>query len=377
MEITIVGWYGTETIGDRTILAGLFNVLSEVFPQFTVHLGSLYPFFTEKTILEDEAFYKKASSNKLISISVFNSRSPQQLSTNIKHSNLVMVGGGPLMDLKEMNMLEYAFVKAKKNKIKTCLMGCGWGPLKDERIIAKAIHLVEMADVVIFRDSISKEECLKACDKYSEKIHSSIDPAFFACHFYLQHQVEYRKKTHIAINFRDIALEGTHYSATAPPESLFAEIAKSIASNTNLMVYLVPMHYFAIGGDDREILDRIEKTLNLPNLKTIHTPLSLQETMDIYYHAFMCLGMRFHSIVLQTMLNGNNYIVDYTNPQNGKIIGMMNQLRLHPFYDSRYYSIHTAGRFLLPRLNDTSHYQYDANMIEKEKSIYHNLLRQQ
>lgn len=28
MKITIIGWYGTETIGDRAILAGLFSFLT-------------------------------------------------------------------------------------------------------------------------------------------------------------------------------------------------------------------------------------------------------------------------------------------------------------------------------------------------------------
>lgn len=374
MEITIIGWYGTETIGDRAILAGLFNVMSDVYSSFRVRIGSLYPFFTEKTIEEDYPFYEAQSSNKLLSISVFDSRNPQQLCANIKHCDLVVVGGGPLMDLWEMNMLEYAFVKAKEYLKKSFLMGCGWGPLKDKKIIAKAIHLVEIADGIIFRDITSKVNYLKVCAQYKEKIESSIDPAFFACDYYLQHQEKPRLENHIAINFRDISIEGDHYSKTAPPESLFIQITENIVSNTNQIVNLVPMHYFAIGGDDRVLLNKIEKTINLPNLKAIHNPLTLQETMDTYYHASICVGMRFHSIVMQTMLNGNNYIIDYTDLQNGKIIGMMNQLKLHSFYENRYFSLYANGRLLQINPDDKKRYHYDREMIQLEKKVYHKLL---
>ena len=59
MKITIIGWYGTETIGDRAILAGLFSVFAKVYEDFEIKLGSLYPFFSERTINEDYSFYKE------------------------------------------------------------------------------------------------------------------------------------------------------------------------------------------------------------------------------------------------------------------------------------------------------------------------------
>ena len=102
MEITIIGWYGTETIGDRAILAGIIRVMSEVFPSYSIRLGSLYPFYTERTLHEDQGFYNEVSLNKLLSIAIFDSKDPVQLRNNIKHSDLLVVGGGPLMDLKEI-----------------------------------------------------------------------------------------------------------------------------------------------------------------------------------------------------------------------------------------------------------------------------------
>lgn len=373
MEVTIVGWYGTETIGDRAILAGLIHVMSDVFPLFNVRLGSLYPFFTERTLAEDIDYYRGISSHRLQRMTIFDSRCPQQLKSAIKQSDLLMVGGGPLMDLAEMSMLEIAFVYAKKHHVKSLLMGCGWGPLKDERIIQKAVRLIDISDYTVFRDSTSLVQCRQHSD--APNVSSSIDPAFFACHHYRCHIKETTQRTHIAINFRDVALEGTHYAEKAIPETVFVDVVKGITAQTDKIVYLVPMHYFAIGGDDRVILQKIEREINTTQVQTIHNPLGLRETMDMYYHAHMCIGMRFHSVVLQTMLNGNNYIVDYTDPQTGKIVGMIKQLHLEKAYEHRYYSLHSDNPIFKINVNDIEPYKYDNQTIESYKQIYLDVLK--
>jgi polysaccharide pyruvyl transferase WcaK-like protein len=375
MEVTIIGWYGTETIGDRAILAGLIHAMSEVFPNFRVRIGSLYPFFTERTLSEDMDFYKHISLNRLQSVSVFDSRNPYELKKNIRQTHVLMVGGGPLMDLAEMSMLEYAFVQAKKNHVKTLLMGCGWGPLKDENTIQRAIRLVEMSDYTIFRDQISLEQYQRYGQ--AKNVSASIDPAFFACHYYVGHVEQPRRESHIAINFRDVALEGTHYAEKRISDTLFSDMVKEVASQTNLPIYLVPMHYFSIGGDDRMILQKIQHDVNLPQVQTIHSPLSLFETMEMYYHAKVCIGMRFHAIVLQTMLNGNNYIVDYTDVNTGKISGMMKQMQLTEYYRQRYFSLYdNKKQHLTIDLNHPESFQYDARVIEQNKEIYLQVLRQ-
>ncbi len=45
VKIAIIGWYGTETIGDRAILAGILSILNKAYGAYDVKLGSIYPFF--------------------------------------------------------------------------------------------------------------------------------------------------------------------------------------------------------------------------------------------------------------------------------------------------------------------------------------------
>jgi polysaccharide pyruvyl transferase WcaK-like protein len=378
MEITIIGWYGTETIGDRAILAGIFNVLSEVFSSYSVRLGSLYPFYSERTVFEDYDFFKAVSLEKLQSIVIFDSRNPRELRKNIRASDLVMVGGGPLMDLMEMNMLEYAFFYARKKHIRTALFGCGWGPLKNKNVLEKALRLAMLSDVVVFRDQDSKNQCINHCPQLSSKVIPSIDPAFFACDFFMKQVKVERKECHIAVNFRDVSLEGDHYTNQTVPVNTLSNLVSAIAYQTDLPIHLVPMHNFAIGGDDRDFLTRIEKKVGMPNVQTMQVPLGLFETMEQFFHAKMCVGMRFHSVVLQTMLNGNNYIIDYTDPSTGKIIGMMRQLGIVDVYKNRYYSLYSGLEKMVVEINGNYRYNYKERQINDFFDIYvksiHNLI---
>ena len=61
MVVSIVGWYGTETCGDRAILDGILSVLGEIEENAIVQLGSLFPFYSKRTLLEEENVLKKTA----------------------------------------------------------------------------------------------------------------------------------------------------------------------------------------------------------------------------------------------------------------------------------------------------------------------------
>ena len=76
---------------------------------------------------------------------------------------------------------------------------------------------------------------------------------------------------------------------------------------------------------------------NKENCIVQNEPLSLSETMLSFYRAELNIGMRFHSVVLQTILNGNNIILDYTEPNKGKIYGFLKDIDEINFYKDRYW----------------------------------------
>lgn len=374
MEITIIGWYGTETIGDRAILAGIFRILSESIGDFSIRLGSLFPFYTQRTVIEDDRFYKKASKNEKFKIKIFDSRNPYELRKSIKHTDVLMIGGGPLMDLQEMTMLDYAFYLASQYKKKTVLMGCGWGPLKNNNCINIARRLIDKASIVIFRDDTSKKQAIEnGCNK--SKIHSLVDPAFVACYAFKENAGE-ANCNHISVNFRDVSLEGDHYYNGSNTSDVFVAIIKNVLEQSSMPIHFVPMHTFFIGGDDRVFLLDLANRIDSDRIKVIQTPLSVEETMSDFYNAAYCVGMRFHSIVLQTALNGNNFIVDYTSPDNGKIIGMMKKLDIESIYKNRYFSLYSEEKMPKINLSQIHTYNLPSSIINESINVYCELVKQ-
>jgi len=374
MTITIIGWYGTETIGDRAILAGLFSFFHQSFGNFQINLGSLFPFFSDRTILEDSPFYKEILGVSL-QIKIFNSKEHQILKENIHSSDLIVMGGGPLMDLEELFMVEYAFKLAKSLNKRTALLGCGVGPLFGKQYKKSVLKICSYSDIIILRDRISKNNLAKIYQTFNKSfpekhIHTSYDPAvecalnFTAIHPQEQHD-------YIALNLRQFPIKyGNENRASSINDSLKLFV-KTVASHyISKEIRLIPMHYFHIGGDDRTFLNKIALDLKMGNIHVQQKNLTLYETMQQFQSASLNIGMRFHAVVLQSIINGNNIILDYTEPKKGKIFGFLHDIDTDNFYHDRYISLqeHNPDAFLLP--NNNQKFKYDIPLVKERLYQY-------
>lgn len=339
MKIAIIGWYGTETIGDRAILASLLKLITKTNQDPQIYLGSIYPFFTDRTIFEDRSFIENYCT-KSFEIKVFDSRNHFALQKIIKEVDSIIVGGGPLMDLSWMYMIEYAFMKAKKLRKQTALLGCGIGPLYKKEYIKSLKNILKYSDLMIFRDDFSLCAAAKLCTVKTNVMYSIIDPAVFVALFYKNSHKKDISSSYIACNFRKYPEEykSVNTNNLYHLEEMFSKILKDIANREDL-IKLIPMHCFGIGNDDREYLNRLSLLCGLDNIIVENNPLSLEDTLNIFMNARYCIGMRFHSILLQTILNGNNYIIDYTSKSTGKIFGFIQAVNGETFFEKRYINL--------------------------------------
>lgn len=374
MKITVIGWYGTETIGDRAILAGLFSFFNKSYKDFEVKLGSLYPFFSQRTINEDYSFYKEII-NKDLNIEIFNSKNSKELNEAIKSSDLVAMGGGPLMDLDELFMVEYAFKKAKKLGKKTALLGCGVGPLFHKKYRKSVLEISKNSDITILRDKRSKEnleEIYKEFNQYfkNELVNTSFDPAV-ECTLQYNTQNQKIEEDYISINLREFPLEYNKNNDSKNINESLKEFIKDLALKySNKKIILIPMHYFYIGGDDRIFLNKIAFELNLENIEVQNANLTLKETIKIYQNAYFNVGMRFHSVVLQTISSAKNYVLDYTEPKKGKIFGFLQDIDKDEFYKNRYISLQEDEISSSILTNEDLKFELNIENIEKYLNIY-------
>lgn len=339
MRITVIGWFGTETIGDRAIVAGILNVLSNFDENIFLNWGSIFVPLTERSWKEDASFYKKATGGKLMGCEVFYSCNCAELEKYIRQSDLLLIGGGPLIEAQLMYMLKYSFMYARKHNVKTIVFGCGWGPLNNPKYIKVAKEIIGLSDLAIFRDEISVKEYQKCINgDGGNETQGLIDPAFFAAQFYRECSSVPSTGDYIAVNLRESFVTQNRTNNNFTYQDCIDVINGFLNTYPSLPIRLIPMHTFHIGGDDRIISNKLAQIINDKRVCVQNEPLSLEETMATYFNAYACCGMRFHAVLLQSVLNGKNYIMDYTEAQKGKIIGLLRQLDLTKEFNGRYVS---------------------------------------
>lgn len=347
MKITIIGWYGTETIGDRAILAGIFSALHAAYGSFEVQLGSLYPFFSERTLSEDAALYAEMCGGAAVSVRLFNSRESKSLDAALAWCDVLLMGGGPLMHIHTLFMVEYAFKKARKNGKKTAVLGCGIGPLEKKMHRQAVYQIFKHSDEVVLRDALSADFFRTFADTSSlPPLQVAIDPAV-ACllayrHRHTAHTPAATPPSFAAISLRAFPNEYARVQAAAVQQRLEQLLQQMSIYFPDYILRLVPMHYFHIGNDDRDFLNELRFRLQLPQVQVQNEILSLEQTMQTFMQANLNVGMRFHAVVFQTLLKGNNYIVDYTDPQKGKISGFLQEIGAGAFYQSRYINLQST-----------------------------------
>jgi len=388
MKVCIVGWYGTETIGDRGILAGIFSFFHQTFnSNFSISIGSLCPYFSERTILEDSPFYKKILSYD-IPISLFDSRVVRELEEAVAKCDLLVVGGGPIMHINALFMIEYAFKLAKKKGKKTMLLGCGIGPLSKKKHQKSTILVAENCDKIILRDNTSANRLRELYQlfnvKFDEsKVHSSFDPSVQCLLDYQDNRKSQDtfREDYVALNMRFFPqLYGNEKSASKIDSALY-EILQIVSERfSEKKIRLIPMGYFHLAHDDRDFLNTLKIKLNKNNVEVQNVPLTLEETMQVFQDAWLNIGMRFHSVVFQTILNGRNFILDYTEPQKGKISGFLNDMDGNSFYKERYFNLQTLSnsqdvQLGLDNIDLSQKFSFDIDSVKKKLEVYATTLK--
>ena len=121
-KILIVGWYGTETLGDKAILYSIISELIKVgIGSHQIVVASIEPYITEFTLKE----FEPASKCSVISLSKAESIA------KAGHFSQVIFGGGPIMSsIGYLCNIASIFKIVNKYGGQTIIWGCGLGLLE-------------------------------------------------------------------------------------------------------------------------------------------------------------------------------------------------------------------------------------------------------
>jgi len=142
-RVVVCGWYGTETLGDKAILAGVIDAIRSPLGEVEFHLASLEQYISEMTVCQ----LPEAHDVRVCSI-----EAARDLA---RGSDLVVFGGGPIMAIDELAEVSAIFEAAAAAGVPTLVAGCGVGPLGGKLHNGLIARLLGLASFRIYRDENS------------------------------------------------------------------------------------------------------------------------------------------------------------------------------------------------------------------------------
>jgi len=311
--VFIVGWYGTETVGDKAILGGIIDgYVNELGSEVDFVIGSIYPYITRRTMRElgVEAKVVSTRGRELIKYSAL--------------ADDVIMGGGPLMDILYLYVPLIAFYVGAKRKNKRIVYGCGLGPLNTQGSTDVVKNILTLATEISLRDSNSVE---LARQWGHRDVKMTGDPAK-AYLLTKKATIKTNKQDNVIACFlRDIPNsfykkmgENGFESYRENFESALASFLKYKLTEVEAdKIVLYNMHNFVIGGDDRDFSRYfIEKYFEGDTTIVYDRRLSTVDSIcEVMLKSKLNICMRFHSVLFADTLETDYVAIDYTD--GGKI----------------------------------------------------------
>jgi len=304
-DITIVGWYGSETVGDVAVLGEILNELRIIFPNHSINLVS----FNSKLTHTSLEWLGESENIKICPLGFLSALS-------IMRSKYVVIGGGPLMESPSMAVWALRCSLIKITGGKQILYACGVGPIRSKSCKSKIKTILKNSNIKILRDK-QFEHYFKNEDVLSENTLISFDPALNYV-VDMNHQAKNDNKTNqsIALFLRRLPnryLDG-HKIDVDKYYTEMADFLNKLVKNKNARFVGLVMQ-----DDDRLVYEEIQKRMkDSLCLSVAPEPHSLEYIIKTLSSAESVVSLRFHGMIFSIGLNKKFIAVDYTAPK-GKI----------------------------------------------------------
>jgi polysaccharide pyruvyl transferase WcaK-like protein/sulfatase maturation enzyme AslB (radical SAM superfamily) len=347
-RILIVGWYGTETLGDKAILYSVIQELKKVgICPSRIYVASIEPYVTQYSLSE----YEPVSDCSVVSLS------DAERMAKAGQFGQVIFGGGPIMSsIGYLIPIASIFRAVKRVGGQAVVWGCGLGPIRQTKkdfVNKIAIRqILRASDHCVFRDLKSLETAKTFVGAgFGEHWAAALDPAF---HWVKSvspsnsqpHSVDGKATGKVGFAIRDLPVAEYFSDFDGDVQELKQEFDSAMASlmdrhSSVSSVYLQCMHRLPCGGDDRLFYYDLlgakagEYGLTFEHKNPIQDVSDLSGLDRLY-------AMRFHSVVFGLALGIPVVPIDYTN--GGKIASLCRALAIRCWTPSEFVEeVRSAG----------------------------------
>jgi polysaccharide pyruvyl transferase WcaK-like protein len=315
-KVLITGWYGTETAGDKAILMELIDVLEERYGNVDLHITSIAPSYSLLTN-EELGITLRVHDLKALPYG------------DLADTDLVVFGGGPVMDSSQLKYIGVLFKWAKKRSVQTLLFGCGVGPLKkpDNRIVAQEILAASSGG--FFRDQASM---IAAMDMgYTGPELCASDPALRYVYRWSQDHTSTKSLPAGLVTMLRAQTREYSSNAGAAQQALSEIMTAFLSKKPSQPITFLAMHSFWLGNDDRTYNRNFahKEVFPSPNY-SLEKPQTLQEILTAIAAASYGIPMRFHGHIFLLAMAKPFIGIDYTG-KGGKVSSLIARYQLNDF----------------------------------------------
>ncbi len=371
-RVLIVGWYGTETLGDKAILYSIIQGLNVAgVNSESITIASIEPYITKYTLNE----YEQVNGCSVVSLS-----EALAMARAGRYSQVIF-GGGPIMSsIGYLCPIAAIFRAVKKAGGQSIIWGCGLGPIRKlYRDLPSKIaisQILNLADVCVFRDQQSLDLAMTFVEPgFNGDWAVALDPAFHwvtsvALSSGQIGESKESKSEVIGFAIRDLPITEYFSDFKGDALALKSEFELTVAALmnrhfTNSSLYLQCMHRLPCGGDDRlfyyDFLGEkaIQYGLTFEHRSPLDDVAKISRLDRLY-------AMRFHSVVFGVALGVPVIPVDYTN--GGKITSLCQLFQIRCWNPSEFVAETRNGSELIdPQLPDQ---RLVSELISKSQATY-------
>lgn len=306
-RVTIVGWWGSETVGDVAILGQLLDEIAAVAPGVAVRVVSFDAALTREWVAS-----LGRSPTAVVATGL-------RSAWSVVACRALIVGGGPLMESPSMLPWVWRARLARLAGASVMLYANGIGPVRTPATAAAIAALLRIATQRCLRDDVAVAWARERIDGPPPAL--TFDPAY--------EYVRSRPMPHATRGHR-VAL-----ALRAPPSTYLGAADASVATEgflTTLATALdrlvsshdvslvgIVMHTGHPASDDHEVLAALRRKLRDPARLTVQAGTHrIPDVVRTLRAAGCALTVRFHAMVFALATETPFVAIDYARP-TGKV----------------------------------------------------------
>lgn len=304
--VTIVGWWGSETVGDVAILGQLLAECHSVAPDLAVTIVSFDPVLTRATLRE------------LGREDVILRHTGLSSAWAIVGCRAQVVGGGPLMESPSMAAWAWRVRLARAAGARVLLYANGIGPVRSPRVERAIVRLLRGATQVVLRDAASARWCQQRAGR--EDVTPSFDPAFDFVRARRRDAVPRRPQLALALR----TAPATYLGAANPAEAMerfiatVADALNAVTRSHDVQFVGIVMHRDFADSDDPSLYARLRARLTEPARLVVPEPQRIADVTRILQESRGALTVRFHAMIFALATDTPFVAIDYARPE-GKV----------------------------------------------------------